>query len=77
MIGDKLISVYALFPLIEQSSNRKLVFNLLILSFEDGFKSLHPVNIFMRCERNVSLFRNNFKHIGDRQFLEILGESSK
>ena len=53
------------------------MFNLLILSSEDGFKSLHSVNIFVRCERNGFLRRNNFKHIGDRQLLEILGISSK
>jgi hypothetical protein len=53
------------------------MFNLSILSPEDGFKSLHPDNIFVRCERNVYLRRNNFKHIGDRQLLEILGISSK
>ena len=53
------------------------MFNLLILSSEDGFKSLHSVNIFVRCERNAYLHRNDFKHIGDRQFLEILGISSK
>jgi hypothetical protein len=53
------------------------MFNLLILSSEDGFKSLHAVNIFVRCERNIYLCRNSFKHIGDRQFLEILGISAK
>jgi hypothetical protein len=42
-----------------------------------GFRSLHSVNIFVRCERNIYLRRNSFKHIGDRQFLEILGISSK
>ena len=31
----------------------------------------------MRCEPNAFLHRNNFKHIGDRQLLEILGISSK
>jgi hypothetical protein len=53
------------------------MFNLLILSSEDGYKSLHPVNIFVRRKRNVYWRRNDFKHIGDRQFLEILGISSK
>jgi hypothetical protein len=38
---------------------------------------MDSVNIFVRCERNVFLRRNNFKHIGDRQLLEILGISSK
>jgi hypothetical protein len=53
------------------------MFKLLILSSEDGFKSLRSVNIFVRCERNVFLRRNIFKHIGDRQLLEIFGISAK
>jgi hypothetical protein len=77
MIGDKYNIRICSVPFDRIFNNTGARVQFAILSFEDGFKSLHPVNIFMRCERNVYLFRNNFKHIGDRQFLEILGESSK
>jgi hypothetical protein len=44
---------------------------------EDGFKSLHPVNILVRREHNLYFLWNSFKHIGDSQSFEMLTTSKE
>jgi hypothetical protein len=47
------------------------------ISFEDGFKSLHPADILVRCEPNPRFLWSSFKHIGDSQFFEVVTTSKE
>ena len=45
--------------------------------FKNGFKCLHPVNIFVCYKRNLYFLWDRFKHISDSQFLEIVTTSKE
>ena len=41
------------------------------LSFDDGFRRLHPTDILVHCEYSFHFRWDNFKHVGHSQFFEV------
>ena len=42
------------------------------LSFDDGFRRLHPTDILVHCEYSFHFLWDNFKHAGHSQFFEVV-----
>ena len=53
------------------------ILDLIEFHLKNGFKRLYPVNILLRCEHNLYLLWDRFKHTCNSQFLEIVTTSKE
>ena len=44
---------------------------------KNGFERFHPLDILVCCEHSLYFVWDNFEHIGDNQFLEIVTTSKE